>query len=190
MASDPILSLIAAVARNRVIGRDNDLPWRLPDDFRYFKTTTLGKPCLMARRTFESLAGALKGRTNVVLTSQQDYVADGAIVVHSLEEGLAVATRERGEADELMVLGGATLYEQVLPIVDRLYLTEIDAEFDGDTFFPAFDRTLFREASRRSHEIDEKHRHRFEFVVYERIVDSGEALDLADAEHPASPTGE
>lgn len=165
-----LISLIAAVPRNRVIGLDNDLPWRLPDDFRYFKRQTLGKPCLMARKTFESLAGALKGRTNIVLTTQTEYQADGGIVVHSIEEGLQVARREGPESDELMILGGATLYEQTLPIADRLYITEIDAEFEGDTFFPEFDRSEFREVSRKHHPVDDRHAFPFDFVLYERIT--------------------
>ena len=169
--TDPpsMLSIIAAVSKNRVIGLDNDLPWRLPNDFKYFKATTLGKPCLMARRTFDSLGGVLKGRTNIVLTTQQNFEAEGAIVVHSIEQGIAVANEHLGDTKEIMVLGGATLYEQILPIVDRLYLTEIDAEFEGDTFFPKFDRSLFCETSRRLHEVDDRHAHQFSFVVYDRV---------------------
>ena len=164
-----MLSIIAAVSKNRVIGLDNNLPWHLPNDFKFFKATTLGKPCLMARKTFDSLGGVLKGRINIVLTTQQDFVADGAIVVHSIEQGIEVAKAHIGETNEIMVLGGATLYKQILPLVDRLYLTEIDAEFEGDTFFPKFDRSLFCETSRRPQEVDNRHAHPFSFVIYDRV---------------------
>ena len=160
--------MIAAVARNRVIGVENDLPWRLPTDFRYFKRMTLGKPCLMARKTFESLGGALKKRVNIVLTRDESYEAEGGIVVHTIDDGLRVANDHLGEAEEIMILGGATLYEQMLPQADRLYLTEVDLEPEGDTWFPEFDRDEWVEVSREEHEPDEKNAHPFAFVVYER----------------------
>lgn len=164
-----ILSIIAAVARNGVIGRDNDLPWRLPADLKYFRARTLGRPCLMARKTFESLGGGLKGRTNIVLTSQEDFRAEGAIVVHSIDEGLRVAEEHLGEGEEVMILGGATLYEQILPRVDRMYITEVDAEPQGDTTFPEFDESAWKIVARDDHEADERNPHDYSFVVRERV---------------------
>lgn len=165
------ISIIAAVARNGVIGRENDLPWRLPADLKFFRSRTLGKPCLMARKTFESLGGGLKGRTNIVLTRDADYEAEGGIVVHSIDDGLRVAAEHLAEGDEVMILGGATLYEQILPQVDRMYITEVDAEPEGDTFFPTFDRGEWREVSREEHQPDERNPYGYSFVVYERTVD-------------------
>ena len=163
-----MISIIAAVARNRVIGRENDLPWRLPTDFRYFKSRTLGRPCLMARKTFESLDGALKKRTNIVLTRDEEYEAADAIVVHSIDEGLRVAEEHLGEGEEIMILGGATLYEQILPRVDRMYITEVAMEPEGDTFFPDYDRSEWVEVEREDHQADEKNEAAFSFVVYDR----------------------
>ncbi len=163
-----MISIIAAVARNRVIGKENDLPWRLPSDFRYFKSRTLGRPCLMARKTFESLDGALKKRINIVLTRNEGYEAEGAIVVHSIEEGLRVAREHLGEGEEIMILGGATLYEQILPQVDRMYITEVDLEPEGDATFPEYDREEWIEVEREEHEADERNECAYSFVVYDR----------------------
>ncbi len=162
------ISIIAAVAANGVIGRENDLPWRLPADLRFFKSMTLGKPCLMARNTFESLGGGLKGRTNIVLTHNREYAPEGAIVVHSIDEGLAAAAAHPGDGDEIMILGGATLYEQILPRVDRMYLTRIHHEFEGDTHFPSFDENEWKETAREDHEPDEKNHYSYSFITLER----------------------
>ena len=163
-----MLSIIAAMAANRVIGRDNDLPWRLPADFKYFKSKTVGKPCVMARKTFESLGGALKNRPNIVLTRDRAYSAEGAIVVHTIDEALAQAEAHRGDAEEIMILGGATLYEAILPQVDRMYITLIHEEFEGDTRFPEFDPNDWVEVWREDHEPDEKNKHRYSFTLLER----------------------
>ncbi len=160
----PRLALIAAVARNGVIGVNNALPWRLPDDLRYFKALTLGHPIVMGRKTWESLPGLLPGRTSVVITRDPAYRAEGATVVHSLEEALAVSA----ETDEIFVVGGADLYAQALPRADRLYLTEIQADYAGDARFPAFQRDAFREVSREVRRAESGLE--YHFVVYDRLT--------------------
>ncbi len=126
------IAIVVAMAANRVIGRDNQLPWHLPADLKHFKQLTLGKPVVMGRKTYASIGRPLPERTNIVVTRDRDYEAPGCVVVHSLDEALAAA----GEAAEVMVIGGAGIYRQVLPRTDTLYLTEVHAEFEGDTLFP------------------------------------------------------
>ncbi len=142
-------ALIAAVARNGTIGRDNALPWRLPEDLRRFKALTTGHAMVMGRKTWESLGRPLPGRRHVVVSRDPDYRAEGITVVHSLAEALAVA------GDDAYVIGGAMLYAQALPLVDRIELTEIDADFAGDAHFPPFDRGQWREAARETHRTPE-----------------------------------
>lgn len=137
------LSLIVAMGSNRVIGVDNRMPWHLSADLKRFRHITLGKPVLMGRKTFESIGRPLPERTNIVLTGNPGYAAPGCVVAHSLEEALRMA----GEG-EVMVIGGAALYQACLPRAERLYLTLIHREFAGDTFFPAFDPAEWREAAR------------------------------------------
>jgi dihydrofolate reductase len=136
------IALIAAVARNGVIGRDNQLPWRLPGELKYFKAMTLGKPVVMGRKTFESLGKPLPGRTNIVITRDPGFAADGAVIVASIEAALreADAIARRDGVDEIMVIGGAEIYRQTLPLAAVLYLTEVQAEVEGDAYFPAIDR--------------------------------------------------
>ena len=138
-------SLIVARARNNVIGRDGGMPWHLPADLKYFKAVTMGKPVIMGRRTFESIGRPLPGRDNVVISRQEGWGHAGTVTVHSLEAALDRAAA----ADEAMVIGGAQIYAQALPLADRLYITEIDAEVDGDTVFPEFDETDWDEIGRR-----------------------------------------
>lgn len=130
----PRLALIVAQAENRVIGLNNEMPWHLPEDLQYFKRVTLGEPIIMGRKTFESIGRPLPGRTNIVITRQTDWCADGAQVVASLEAAIECATQESPE--EIMVIGGAQIYEASLPLVDRVYLTQIHQSFEGDAFFP------------------------------------------------------
>lgn len=160
------LTLIAAVSRNRVIGKDGDLPWHLPADFRFFKRTTTGHPLVMGRKTFESLGGALPNRTNIVVTRTKDYGGDGIRVARSLDEGIAMG---RELDSEVFIGGGEAIFRDALPKADRMILTWIDEEFEGDTFFPEFDSKEWREVSREEHEPDEKNRWPYAFVVYERI---------------------
>ena len=143
-----MLSLIAAVARNRAIGKDNRLLWHLPDDMRYFRETTRGKAVIMGRRTWESLPEKfrpLPGRTNIVVSHNPDYVASGAQLATSLAQAVALADSEQ---NEVFVIGGADLYRQALPVADRLYLTEITTDFAGDVFFPLFPLNEWQEVSR------------------------------------------
>jgi dihydrofolate reductase len=140
----PHIALVVAVAENGVIGKDGKLPWRIPEDMRWFKEKTMGKPCIVARKTYESFPKRpLPGRTNIVLTRDRAYRAEGAVVVHSLEEALDVAARDKPE--ETAILGGTELYAQILPRADRIYLTSVHGAFDGDTVFPAIDRSQWRE---------------------------------------------
>jgi len=141
--------LVVAVAKNGVIGNDGTMPWHLPADLRHFKALTMGKPMVMGRKTFESLPGLLPGRRHIVLTRDPDWAEDGAEVVRSVEEALQVAN-----SPHVAVVGGAEIYAQFLPLADRLEWTEIDAAPDGDTRFPAFDRSEWSEAARVDHPAD------------------------------------
>ena len=158
------ISLVVAMAANRVIGRDNGLPWHLPADLQHFKAITLGKPVLMGRKTWESLGRPLPGRTNIVITRDAGYVAGGCVMAHSLEE----AVRAAGEAAEVMVIGGAQLYRQALPLADTLYLTLVHAEFQGDTRFPAWQPKEWRETARIDHAADDRNPHAYSFITLER----------------------
>lgn len=160
----PCLSLIVAMARNRVIGANGTIPWHLPADLRRFRDLTWGHPLIMGRKTFESIGRPLPGRTSVVVTRQRGYRAPGALVVHSLEQALAAC---RG-AEEVFVIGGAELYAQALPLADRLYLTVVQAEIPGDTVMPEFDLSDWRELSFVSFGTDERHPYPFRCAVYER----------------------
>ena len=159
--STPTLSLIAAMGDNRVIGRDNGLPWRLPADLSHFKALTMGKPMIMGRLTWESLPGLLPGRPHIVITRDPAYRAEGCLIAHSLDDALRAA----GEAGEVMVVGGATLYREALPRADRIYLTLVHGEFEGDVLFPEFDRGAWFEANRERHEPDERNPHPYTFVT-------------------------
>jgi dihydrofolate reductase len=161
------ISLIAALDRNRAIGRDNDLPWRLPDDLKRFKALTLGKPVVMGRRTAESLGRALPGRLNLVMTRSGHVPFDGMQPVASIDEAVRIAM-ERG-SDELCVIGGGEIYALTLSRADVLYLTEVDTVVeDAHAFFPAFDTAQWREIARESHPVDAKHALDFDFVEYRR----------------------
>ena len=167
------LCLIVAMAKNRVIGRDGDLPWRLSADLKYFKAKTRGKPVVMGRKTYDSihamLGGPLPGRANIIITRDTSYTATGCIVVHGFEAGVRAAeeiARNDG-AEEVMVIGGAEIYARALDEADRLYLTEIDAEVDGDAYFPEFNKSQWREVSREDHQDDGDLA--YSFVVLDRV---------------------
>jgi dihydrofolate reductase len=157
------ITLIAAMAQNRTIGLDNDLPWKLPDEMAHFVRSTKGKVVLMGRKTLESFHGPLKNRTNVVLTRSHDYRPDGCEIVHSVEEAL-----ERYGDDELMVIGGAQIYEQLLPYADTILLTEVQAEVDGDTVFPVFHLNEWQLEDSVYHPVDERHAYAFRLQTYRR----------------------
>jgi dihydrofolate reductase len=160
----PQLCLLAALASNGVIGAAGRLPWHVPADLKRFKALTLGHPVIMGRRTWASIGKALPGRRNIVVTRQTGFVAPGADVVASLKEGIALCR----DAPLAFVIGGAELYASALPIADALEFTEIDAPFEGDTTFPAFDRNAWREVRREAHRRADGLR--FDFVRYERAV--------------------
>ncbi len=162
-----IISAIAAYAKNRVIGLDNDLPWNLPADMRYFMRTTKNHHVLMGRKTFESMGVPLKNRTNIVITSDPYFAGTDLIVVHSLQEGIDFA-REQGE-QELFIIGGGQIYAQSLPLLDKLYITEIDLLVEGgDAFFPDFDESEWDLESEIAHAPDEKNPHAFVFKVFKK----------------------
>jgi len=168
MTSDPLhISLLAALDRNRAIGRDNAMPWHLPDDFRRFRALTMGKPILMGRRTAESLGRALPGRRNLVLTRGGRVPFEGMEAVASLDAALRLAADDG--ARELCVIGGAQVYALALPRASVLHLTHVDTVVDGaDTFFPVFDAGDWQVASREPHAADARHAFAFEFVEYRR----------------------
>ncbi len=145
-------SLVVAMDRNRVIGRDNRLPWRLPADLAHFKRVTMGHTVVMGRRTYESIGKPLPGRKNIVVTHQRDFTAPGCEVVHSLDE----AWRAADGAGDVAVIGGTTLFEESLPLADTIHLTEVQAEVEGDTWFPAFDRSQWIEREVARHPADER----------------------------------
>jgi dihydrofolate reductase len=159
-----LVSLVVAMARNRVIGRDNTLPWRLPEDLRHFKAVTLGKPVLMGRKTFESIGRPLPGRTNLVLTRDPAWKSDGAVVVHSLNEALA----RSGAAQEMAGIGGAEIFRLLIPLASRIYLTRIDADIPGDTVFPPLDYSQWVEVDSRRFSADERNAYDMTFVTLER----------------------
>ncbi len=160
----PRLSLIAAMARNRVIGRDNKLPWRLPADLKRFRTLTTGHPIIMGRKTFDSLGRALPNRHNIVITRDDNFRADAVSAVNSIPAAIAAA----GNVNELFVIGGARIYEQLLPLADRLYLTLIEAEVQGDAWFPDYEVEQWMETSRERFPTDDANAHAMEFVVLDR----------------------
>lgn len=171
----PSIALVVARARNGVIGRDGDLPWRLRSDLQRFKAVTMGKPCIMGRATWESLPlRPLPGRLNLVLTRDLSYEeqgkAKGAVVCTSLDEALSIARETAVEdgIDEICVIGGAALFAAALPRARRLYITEVEAEVDGDVLFPAFDEAAFVETAAERHEASERDDHAFVFRILER----------------------
>lgn len=161
------ISIIVAASENNVIGINNLLPWRLPTDLKYFKATTLGKPIVMGRKTFDSLGKPLPGRPNIVITRQADYHPEGAYVVSSIEEGIEKARSFGG--DELFITGGSQIFEQAWAKVDRIYLTRVYAMVHGDAFFPQIDGGEFELVSDERHEGDEKNQYPFSFQIWERI---------------------
>lgn len=160
------ISMIAAMAHDRVIGKDNQMPWHLPADLAHFKRVTLGKPVLMGRKTFESIGRPLPGRRNLVISRNPDYQAEGIEVVGSVEAALALLAG--CSVEELMVIGGGHLYAEMLPSADCLYLTRIDLAVEGDTRFPAFDDGQWQRVDCESHPADEKNPHPYSFEIWQR----------------------
>lgn len=166
-----IISLIAALTQNRLIGRNNDLPWHLPDDMKYFMQTTTGHVVIMGRKNYDSLPAKfkpLKDRFNIVITNQADLHAPGTITVNTWNGALQAAQLHAGDESEVFVIGGAQIYRLALAQADRLYLTEIQANIDGDVFFPEVDAREWTETKRVHHKADTRHLFPFDFVLYER----------------------
>jgi len=161
-----MISLIVAASSNNVIGVHGVLPWHLSDDLKRFKTITMGKPVIMGRKTFESIGRALPGRQNIVISTQANYPADGCEVVASAAAAIAAA---RG-ADEIMVIGGGQIYRQFLPLAERIYLTRVQVELDGDAYFPELEEREWRISERLIGDNDERNPYRFEFVTLNRIA--------------------
>ncbi|MFT5426845.1 MAG: dihydrofolate reductase [Gammaproteobacteria bacterium] len=160
------ISIIVAMDKNRVIGLEGDLPWRLSADLKHFKAITMGKPLIMGRKTHESIGRPLPGRKNIVVTHSQDFKAEGCVIVHSLDDAFQAA----GDVDEVMIMGGSGVYDQSLARVDRLYLTEVHADVKGDVYFPKFDKCEWKEVEMEKHTADEKNEFDYSFVVLERLI--------------------
>ncbi len=158
------LSIIVAMDDNQLIGKDNALPWHLPADLGYFKKTTTGKTVLMGRKTYESIGRPLPNRRNVIVSRNTDFQASGCEVVSSIDAALELAKDD----NEVMVMGGASFYEQMLPSADRLYITQIEGEYEGDAYFPALDRGEFVETFRESHIPDDKNPYTYHFTILDR----------------------
>lgn len=158
------VALILAKATNDVIGHEGDIPWHLPDDMKFFKRKTLGKPVIMGRKTYDSIGKPLSGRQNIVLSKDTDFSPPGVIVVSDLDSALWAAA----DVEEVMVIGGAQVYRMALPLADRIYLTEVQAYIEGDTRFSLEIDQSFQEICREDHEKDAKHPYPFSFVVLDR----------------------
>lgn len=163
-----MISIIVATAENGVIGKDNQLLWKLSSDLKQFKNLTTGHSVIMGRKTFESIGRPLPNRTNIVISRQQDFVLpEGVLKASSLENAIELAKTHVG-SEEIFIIGGGNVYEQALKITDKIYLTEVDANIEGDAFFPTLDMSEWTETSRVSHHKDEKNEYDFDFVVLER----------------------
>ncbi|MEO1254555.1 MAG: dihydrofolate reductase [Bacteroidota bacterium] len=164
-----IISMIAAMGENRVIGKDNDIPWHLPDDFKFFKDTTKGHHVIMGRKNWESLPHSfrpLPERTNIIITRQDAYSAEGAEVVSSLDRSLEIARENKEE--EAFIIGGGEIYRMGLKYANKIYLTEIKGIFNGQVTFPDFDKSIWKEESRVHHPTDDRHKYSFDFVTYRK----------------------
>lgn len=162
-----VISIIVAIANNWAIGRKNALPWHLPNDLKHFHELTMGKPVIMGQKTFESIGKPLPGRTNIIITLDKNYTAPGCIVVHSIEESLAAAKNFK----EAMIIGGASIYKQFLPLAHRLYLTLIDAAIEGaDAFFPEIDYSAWQEVDRVENKPDKDNQYPYTFLILERKI--------------------
>ncbi len=164
------VAMIVAMANNRVIGRNNQLPWHLPNDLKYFKATTMGKPIIMGRKTYESIGKPLPGRANIVVSRNQNFSAEGVQVVYSVTEALELAESIAiaDGAEEVMLIGGAQLYLEALPRIHRLYLTQVHADVEGDALFPELDWSQWRERGREDFSAEGANPYAYSFVVFQR----------------------
>lgn len=161
-----IVSAIVAVAENQVIGIDNQMPWHLPTDLKYFKRKTLGHHIIMGRKNFQSIGHPLPGRTNIVISRNPYFTASNCLVAHSIEEALEIAL-ENGET-EAFIIGGGNVYSQSMPLLDRIYLTRIDYEPEGDVFFPELKKETWELVSEEAHQPDDRNPYAYNFQVFER----------------------
>jgi dihydrofolate reductase len=161
------ISCVVAVANNKVIGKDNDIPWYLPADLKYFKKITLDHHILMGRNCYESIGRPLPKRTNVIITRDPFFIASNCLIAHSIEEALEMAY-DNGE-EEAMIIGGGTIYDQTKDLWDKLYITEVDLNVDGDIFFPEIDYSKWNLQSEEPHQPDDKNEHSYTFKMYERV---------------------
>ncbi|WP_026462706.1 dihydrofolate reductase [Adhaeribacter aquaticus] len=161
-----MIASIFAMSSNRVIGKDNTLPWHLPADLKFFKNKTTGHPILMGRKTYESIGKPLPNRTSIVITRQENYEVPGAIVVNSLSDAI-----KAGQVinQDLFIIGGAEILKEAIPLIDTMYLTKIHEEFEGDVFYPEYNPAEWQETWREDHEPDEKNKYAFSFLKLERI---------------------
>ncbi|MFQ5625080.1 MAG: dihydrofolate reductase [Methyloligellaceae bacterium] len=169
-APDPHIVIVVARAENGVIGRDGQLPWKLSSDLKFFRQVTMNKPLIMGRKTFESIGKPLDGRDNIVITRNPEFIAEGVVTAMSVDQAMKLArnrAKQRG-ADEIAVIGGAQIYALALPLAERIYLTEVHAHPEGDTFFPEIDGAQWRETSRERHLASPENSADFSFVVLER----------------------
>ncbi|WP_394231528.1 dihydrofolate reductase [Niallia oryzisoli] len=160
-----MISFIVAMDKNRVIGKDNQLPWHLPADLKFFKKVTMGHPIIMGRNTFESIGKPLPGRENIIVSRNKEYKHEGCTSIHSVEELLDYATRKN---EEVFVIGGSELFKATFPMADRLYITKIEEEFAGDTYFPEFIESEWELVSQEKGLKDEKNPYDYYFTIYER----------------------
>ena len=159
-----IISFVVAMSKNRVIGKNNSIPWKMPADMKHFKELTTGKPVIMGRKTYESIGKPLPNRTNIIITRDQNYKAENCIVVHSVDEALKAS---EGSA-EVMVIGGAQIYKEFLPKANKIYLTLIDADFEGDAYFPEYNVKEWKETAYEEHERDADNPNDYVFMTLER----------------------
>ncbi len=164
------LSILVAMAKNRVIGQHNKLPWHLPADLKHFKLLTMGHSIIMGRKTYESIGRPLPGRINIIITHQQNFVIPGAIVVNSIENAFKVSQEMSGNTKECFVIGGEQLFRQTLSVCRRIYITEIQRDFEGDTVFPDFDYNDWQETQRIKHFSEDDNTLEYHFVVLNRKV--------------------
>lgn len=160
--SKPIISIIVAMANNRVIGKENKMPWHLPADLQHFKKVTLGKPIIMGRKTYESIGRPLPGRLNIVISRNSEYILEGCETVTSVASAYELVKNEK----EVFIIGGGRLYNELINQADKLYLTFIDLNVEGDTLFPDYEKLNLKELSRQKHHKDEKNPYDYEFVDY------------------------
>lgn len=169
------ISMIMAMDKNRLIGAKGGMPWHLPNELRYFREVTMGKPLLMGRKTYDSIGKPLSGRTNIVLTTQNNWRTDGVIVVHNLQAGLSIAEEHVDDSGEVMVIGGASLCKKAMPFIEKLYLTVIDHEFEGDVWLDSFEASQWQELSSRQIEKSNNNPYAYTCRVLERVVEGSES---------------